>query len=107
MAILPKMDPNSPLTKALHLGLVSFGFSGLFSLASNILYLALPIYTMQVYDRVLNGQSQATLILLSVGCLGAFVISGVVDHFRSRVLINFGVVFWSRQPRGVERPAPR
>jgi PrtD family type I secretion system ABC transporter len=96
MAILPKMDPNSPLTKALHLGLVSFGFSGLFSLASNILYLALPIYTMQVYDRVLNGQSQATLIVLSVGCLGAFVISGVVDHFRSRVLINFGVVFDER-----------
>ncbi len=96
MAILPKMNPTSPLTKALKLGAVSFMFAGVFSLVSNILYLALPIYTMQVYDRVLNGQSQATLIVLSVGCLGAFMISGVIDHFRARVLINFGVVFDER-----------
>lgn len=96
MAILPKMNPASPLTKALKLGMVSFGFAGLFSLASNLLYLALPIYTMQVYDRVLNGQSQATLIVLSIGGLGAFVVSGAIDYFRAAVLINFGVIFDER-----------
>ncbi|OYX29282.1 MAG: type I secretion system permease/ATPase [Caulobacterales bacterium 32-69-10] len=96
MAILPKMNPASPLTKALKLGAVSFMFAGVFSLVSNLLYLALPIYTMQVYDRVLNGQSQATLIVLSIGCLGAFLISGIIDHFRARVLINFGVIFDER-----------
>lgn len=96
MAILPKMNPASPLTKALKLGMVSFGFAGLFSLASNLLYLALPIYTMQVYDRVLNGQSQATLFVLTFGCLGAFVVSGIIDHFRAGALINFGVIFDER-----------
>jgi PrtD family type I secretion system ABC transporter len=96
MAKLPTMNPASPLTKAIKLGFVSFGFAGVFSLISNLLYLALPIYTMQVYDRVLNGQSQATLFVLSFGCLGAFLISGVIDHFRARVLINFGVIFDER-----------
>jgi PrtD family type I secretion system ABC transporter len=96
MAILPAMNPASPLTKALQLGKASFGAAAVFSLVSNILYLALPIYTMQVYDRVLNGRSEATLYVLSFGCLGAFVISGIIDHYRALVLINFGRVFDER-----------
>jgi PrtD family type I secretion system ABC transporter len=96
MAILPKMNPASPLTKAFKLGLASFAFAGVFSLVSNLLYLALPIYTMQIYDRVLSGQSQATLLVLSFGCLGAFAVSGLIDHFRARVLINFGIIFDER-----------
>jgi len=90
------MNPASPLAKALRLGASSYAFAGLFSLVTNILYLALPLYTMQVYDRVLTSHSQATLLVLTVGAIGAFIVSGVIDHFRARVLINYGVVFDER-----------
>ncbi len=89
-------NPASPLTKALRLGTASFAFAGLFSLVTNLLYLALPLYTMQIYNRVLASQSEATLYVVTVGAVGAFIVSGLVDHFRAQVLINFGVVFDQR-----------
>ena len=90
------MNPASPLTKALRLGATSFGFAGLFSLVSNLLYLSLPIFTMQVYSRVLPSQNTSTLLVLIAGTIFAFIISGVIDHFRAEALINYGVVFDQR-----------
>jgi len=69
------------------------GFAALFSLISNMLYLALPIYTNQIYSRVITSQSGATLLVLSAGCAFVFVVSAVIDHYRAMVLSGFGVVF--------------
>jgi ABC-type protease/lipase transport system fused ATPase/permease subunit len=63
-----------------------------FSFVSNLLYLAFPIYTMQVFSRVLMSQSGATLVVLTVGVLFVFLMSTVLDGLRARVLTNFGVV---------------
>ena len=87
---MAKANPNSPLTKALRLGIRPFLFAALFSLVTNLLYLALPIYTMQIYSRVLTSQSHATLYVLTFGVLAAFVVSGVIDNYRARILINYG-----------------
>jgi PrtD family type I secretion system ABC transporter len=81
---------------ALRLGVVPFAFAGLFSLVSNLLYLALPLYTTQVYQRVLNSHSEATLYVLTFGVLAVFVVSGVIDQLRSRILINYGRLFDER-----------
>jgi PrtD family type I secretion system ABC transporter len=70
-----------------------FMFAGLFSLASNLLYLAMPIYMNQVYARVLPSQSGATLFVLTFGILFVFMASGALDNFRDRVLINYGIEF--------------
>ena len=83
----------SPLARALRLGLAPVGFAALFSLISNMLYLALPIYTNQIYSRVITSQSGATLLVLSAGCAFVFVVSAVIDHYRAMVLSGFGVVF--------------
>jgi len=83
----------SPLARALRLGLAPIGFAALFSLISNMLYLALPIYTNQIYSRVITSQSGSTLIVLSIGCAFVFIISGIIDHYRAMVLSGFGVVF--------------
>ena len=83
----------SPLARALRLGLAPIGFAALFSLISNLLYLALPIYTNQIYSRVITSQSGSTLIVLSIGCAFVFIISGIIDHYRAMVLSGFGVVF--------------
>ena len=68
-------------------------FAGLFSLASNLLYLAMPIYMNQVYARVLPSHSGAPLVVLTFGCRFVFVASSGLDVFRDRVLINFGIDF--------------
>lgn len=83
----------SPLARALRLGLAPMGFAALFSLISNMLYLALPIYTNQIYSRVITSQSGSTLIVLSGACAFVFLVSGIIDHYRQQVLSGFGVVF--------------
>jgi ATP-binding cassette, subfamily C, bacterial exporter for protease/lipase len=83
----------SPLARALRLGVTPIGFAALFSLISNLLYLALPIYTNQIYSRVLQSQSGSTLFVLSFGCAFVFLVSGIIDNYRSQVLSGFGVVF--------------
>ena len=96
MAIRPTRDRSkepSPLARALRLGLKPMLFASLFSLVSNMLYLALPIYTNQIYGRVLASGSLATLVVLTVGALFVFLVSSIIDHYRNQVLAGFGVVF--------------
>jgi ABC-type protease/lipase transport system fused ATPase/permease subunit len=89
-------QPDTVLTRALKDGrnplLVAFGFS----LVSNLLYLAMPLFTYQVYGRVLTSSSQATLWVLTLATLFVFVISSVIDDFRARILVNYGVVMDQR-----------
>ena len=88
--------PDNVLGRALREGRrpaqVAFGFS----LVSNILYLALPLYTFQIYGRVMMTQSQASLWLLTGITLFVFAISSVIDDFRARILINYGVALDQR-----------
>ncbi|MBU3076987.1 type I secretion system permease/ATPase [Sphingomonas quercus] len=93
---LPKAkNPNEPgpLLRALRLGYGPFAFAALFGLVSNLLYLALPLYTNQVYSRVLTSHSLPTLMVLTLGAAFVFLVSSVIDHYRAQVLTGFGVVF--------------
>ena len=83
----------SVLRRALSLGTGPIVFAALFSLVSNLLYLSYPLYTTQVYSRVLTSQSGSTLIVLTLGIAFVFLVSNVIDHFRDQVLAGFGVVF--------------
>lgn len=63
---------------------------GFFSLFANVLMLAMPLYMLQVYDRVLTSRSQETLILLTVVAIGALVLLGLIEGVRSRILVRVG-----------------
>jgi ATP-binding cassette subfamily C protein len=63
----------------------------LFSVFYNLLMLTSPIYMLQVYDRVLVSRSEATLIALSALAAFLFLIMGVLDHARNRVMTRIGV----------------
>ena len=88
--------PDNVLGRALKEGrkpaLVAFSFS----LVSNLLYLALPLYTYQVYGRVLISQNAATLLMLTLVTLFVFAVSSVIDDFRAKILINYGVALDQR-----------
>lgn len=55
----------------------------LFSAMTNILLLVMPLYLLQVYDRVLPSASSATLLYLTVIAVGALVFLGLFDIVRS------------------------
>jgi PrtD family type I secretion system ABC transporter len=89
-------QPDTALTRALGDAKKVTTVAFLFSLVSNVLYLALPLYTYQVYGRVMLSQSQATLWVLTLVTLFVFGISGVIDDVRARILINYGVALDQR-----------
>lgn len=88
----PDTKPQ-PLRDALKLGRTAFLFAALFSLVSNLLYLAMPIYTNQIYSRVLSSHSGSTLIVLTIGTMFVFLVSNIIDYFRAQVLSGFSVIF--------------
>ncbi len=66
-------------------------YAGLFSLVMNVLQLAVPLYMLQVFDRVLTSRSYETLAALSIGAVGALLIYLLLDLLRSRLLLAVGV----------------
>jgi ATP-binding cassette subfamily C protein len=68
----------------------------LFSIFVNILMLTGPLYMLQIYDRVLGSRSEATLVALSAIVVFLFLIMGILDHARARLLARIGVRFQAR-----------
>ncbi|CCQ72858.1 type I secretion system permease/ATPase [Magnetospira sp. QH-2] len=61
-----------------------------FSLATNLLVLVVPLYMIQVFDRVLTSRSGDTLVALTVGALIAFAALAALELVRSRLLVRLG-----------------
>ena len=68
-----------------------FFFAGFFSLFINLLNLTFPIYMLAIYDRVLSSYSMPTLMTLSIGAVMALIVLGLLNFFRSRLLVQAGV----------------
>ena len=88
----PKPKTESLLVTALREGRTPLLVAAGFSFVTNALFLAMPIYTNQVFARVLLSYSIPTLLVLTVGVIFVFVISSLIDVYRARVLSDFGKV---------------
>lgn len=55
--------------------------------------LAGPLYMLQIYDRVLSSRSIPTLVGLSLLLLAAYVLQGILEGVRSRMLARIGAQF--------------
>lgn len=62
-----------------------------FSLFSNLMMLAIPLYMLQIYDRVLPSQSTDTLTFLSIIAVFALLVLGGMEAIRA-VLANRAAV---------------
>ena len=69
---------------------------GLFSAFVNLLMLTGPLFMLQVYDRVLTSRSEATLVALIGIVAFLFLMMGLLDHARARVLARAGARFQAR-----------
>ncbi len=62
-----------------------------FSACLNLLMLSVPLYMMQIYDRVLATSNVDTLLALTVMVAAALVVLGLLDALRARVMVRVGV----------------
>lgn len=69
---------------------------GLFSVFVNVLLLTGPLFMLQVYDRVLSSRSEATLAALLLIVAFLFLMMGVLDYARGRVLARAGARLQAR-----------
>ncbi len=70
-----------------------FWYVFLFSLAVNLLMLVVPLYSLQVMDRVISSQSMETLAMLSLVVVGSLIVLGIFTGLRSLVLVQLGEWF--------------
>ena len=57
-----------------------------FSLIASLLVLAPSVYMLEVYDRVVNSRSHATLVMLTLVVVGAYVVMEALEWARSEVM---------------------
>lgn len=91
----PRTPPNAgkgteELSAIRRANMPLFGSVFLFSIFVNLLMLTGPLYMLQVYDRVLGSQSEETLLALSVLVAFLFLMMGILDWARGRVLARAG-----------------
>lgn len=64
-----------------------------FTVASNVLVLAIPIYLFQISDRVLTSRSIDTLVMLTIVIVGAVILQAAFDAIRRFILMRTAVEF--------------
>lgn len=64
---------------------------GLFTALINVLALTGSLYMLQVYDRVIPSHSLPTLVGMTVLMVGLYVVCGVLDFIRARVMVRVGL----------------
>ena len=71
----------------------AFAATAVFSFFLNLLVLVVPLYMLQVFDRVLSSRSESTLLMLTILAGFMLLILGLLETVRARVLVRTGVKF--------------
>jgi ATP-binding cassette, subfamily C, bacterial len=83
----PGSDVYGEVVRDVMRGAVAAGIVGLFL---NLLHLGMPLYTIQVYDRVLGSGSLETLAALAGLVAIVLVFQAVIDLLRSKIFMILG-----------------
>ncbi len=84
------MQPRTELAEVLFSFRKMFYTVGLFSMFINMLGLVPAIYMLQVYDRVLQSRNVTTLVMLTLMIIGFYIVQGLLEMTRSRMLVRVG-----------------
>lgn len=87
--MMPKFTiPKNELTQVLLGFKRTFRTIGVFSAITNLLMLMPSLYMLQVYDRVLTGRNEITLLMLTLMMLGAYLFVSALEFVRSLILVR-------------------
>lgn len=91
-----RQKPGQKRSHSLRVKVAALGLTGdlrrvfwvlvVFSAISNFLMLSVPLYMLQIYDRVLVSQSLETLLVLTLIVVIALVVFSVLDASRSQLM---------------------
>jgi len=84
---------KTPLAAGVRAILPMLGSVVIFSIGINILMFVSPLYMLQIYDRVLSGRSEGTLITITVIAGVLLAVYGLLEMVRTRVLVRAGALF--------------
>lgn len=84
------MNPEAALKRVVQGCRKAFIAVLLFSLAINLLMLIVPIYMMQMYDRVISSGNVDTLVMLSIIAVAGLLTMALVEMMRSRIMVRLG-----------------
>ena len=79
----PIPTPETLIFRARRVFLAGLLYAVLLSACISLLQLTVPLYMLQVHDRVLNSQSTDTLVMLTVLAVGALMVFGVLEFIRA------------------------
>lgn len=71
----------------------AFGATAVFSFFLNLLMLVVPLYMLQVFDRVLSSRSEETLLMLTIIAGFMLLVLGALEAVRARLLVRTGARF--------------
>jgi PrtD family type I secretion system ABC transporter len=94
----PKPEPRAPNEVATTLAAIrgSFAATAAFSFFGSLLLLTVPLYLLQIYDRVLTSRSHSTLVGLTAIAVAMLGVMAALELVRSRVLVRIGAVLDAR-----------
>ncbi len=84
---------SSEIRRALSACASAFAATAVFSFFLNLLMLVVPLYMLQVFDRVLSSRSESTLLMLTILAGFMLLVLGLLEAVRARVLVRTGVRF--------------
>ncbi|QND54631.1 type I secretion system permease/ATPase (plasmid) [Phyllobacterium sp. 628] len=76
-------DPKALILRARRVFLSGLLYAVLLSACINLLQLTVPLYMLQVHDRVLNSRSMDTLTMLTILAVGALIVFGILEFIRA------------------------
>lgn len=71
----------------------NFFYFQVFSVFANLLVLVLPIYSLQVFDRVLSSRSTDTLLFLALIAIFLLLVQVCMDYTRQQILNNLSSIY--------------
>ena len=90
---LGPIDFNASLAAGLAAVRRNLSMVMVFTVASNILVLAVPIYLFQISDRILTSRSIDTLVMLTILIASAVILQAMFDAVRRFILMRTAVEF--------------
>ncbi|MEQ9258306.1 MAG: type I secretion system permease/ATPase [Roseovarius sp.] len=102
---LPIPIGRAELCRARDASRALYWWVGLFGVFTNLLLLSGPLYMLQVYDRVLSSHSVETLAALSALVLFLYVVMGLLDPARMRIMARIGARLYTALAPRVFRAA--
>jgi len=88
--------PQSTFKTVISAGRKTLVFAAFFSMFVNVLQITVPLYMMQVFDRVIGSNSLETLGFLTLLAITALLVMSVLDIVRSRIMNSIGRWFASK-----------